>query len=246
MGVGAPGRCRLASASLSAANLGLPMLGADRTQHEVGRDTAAVSREDGEGRQPDRHDGDRQRIAPGQPATLLHDGAAHQRRRRDAAGAHQRHQGEQERDQQAESRGGRQRSGIERDPRPDRQHVGDRRLGHERQGRADHEADAYTQRRQGGELDEVGREDQPFRRAQAFQGRDGAQPRRQEARDGIAHAHPADQQGGEADQANELRQPVEPEADAATGIVEAPHPPAGIGKAGLQRRDDRAVRAAGR
>ncbi len=62
IGVGAPGRCRLASASRSAANLGLPTLAApsissrasngkamkraDRAHHEVGRDAAAVGGED--------------------------------------------------------------------------------------------------------------------------------------------------------------------------------------------------------
>ena len=58
----------------------------------------------------------------------------------------------------------------------------------------------------------------------------------QEARDGVAHADAADQQRGEADQAEELGQPVEPEAEAAAGIGQPPHPPAGVGEPALSGR----------
>jgi hypothetical protein len=214
--------------------------------NEPGGDAAAVGGEDGEGRQRHGDGADQQGVAPRQPAACGHHGAAHQRRRRHAAGAHQRHQGEHQRDQQAERPGDGQRLGIERHPRAHRQHLGDQRLGEEGQRGADREADRDAQQRKCCELDEIGRQDQPLRRAQAFHDGDGPQAPGQKARDGIADAHAADQQRGEADQADELGQPVEPEADAAARLGKPPDPPAGIGKAALERVDGGDIGRAGR
>ncbi len=94
-------------------------------------------------------------------------------------------------------------------------------------------------------MQEISGEYQPLRRAQALQGGDGAQPRRQETGNGVTDTDAAHQKRGESDQAHELRQPVEPEAQAAAGVGQAAHPPTGVGIVTLDGVDGGDVRCAG-
>ncbi len=218
---------------------------ADRAQHEIGGDAPAVGGEHGEGRQQECRRGDQREVAPGQPAAI-DGGAAHQRGRRHGARPDQRQQRKQQRDQQAERGGSGERLGVKRHTRAHGQEIGDQRLGQERYRRADRHPETDADQRQGGELQEIGREDQAFGRTQALQGRDCMEPRGEKARDRVADADAAHEQGGEANQTDELGQPIEPEAEAAARLGEPTHPPAGVGIAVLDRLDHVAIGDAGR
>src|SRR5476649_1819104 len=87
----------------------------------------------------------------------------------------------------------------------------------------------------------ISREDQPLRRTEALHGGDGALARGEKARHRIADPDAAHQQGREADQAEKLRQPIEPEANAAAGIGQALHPPAVAWIARADSLDDRGI-----
>ena len=96
----------------------------------------------------------------------------------------------------------------------------------DRRERAGGEPRQHPEPRQHGKLGEVGREHDPARGADALEGRDHREPSVEPRADRVADPDPADEKGGEADEAQERPEPPHHPLDAGGGVLVAPDPPA--------------------
>ena len=153
--------------------------------------------------------------------------ASEEGRRRHGPGTGDRHQGEDGGDEQPVGGAGEQRRPVEREPRRHRQGVARDRDDHGRNQRSGGETGQGRGQRDQADLGEVGEEQGPAGRAEQLQGGDAGALAVQIGSDPVADSDPGDDQGGEADQGEELAEPLD-EAPGARGAVGAVlHLPAG-------------------
>ncbi len=243
-----PGRCRLASASRISGRDGL---GARRAAAATGPRGEAEQREGGERAaeipqreaalrraQHDRRgqrkggEGRRGRRQRGQTARRRRYPVAPQRAGRDAADRGQRPQRKDQRRQHAAQRREAERPPIHRDRQRGRQQSREQRSRKQRRGAAQHQADRDADQRKRQDLQQIGGEDEAGRGAEAFQRRDRLGLARDVSGDGVADPDAADEQRGDAGQAEKKSEPVEQSLQRWRCLGTAAQAPAGLRKGG--------------
>ena len=206
--------------------------------HEDQRHLAVEGGEEREARKREQGGGEHREVAPARPARGRIHGIAEQPRDGDVVGAPQRQDREGQCRQQAvggrEREAGRGDLGVERQ----RKLVAERDVEQERQGRADGEAERGADRGDQHHLDQVEPDDLRTRRADALEGRDRALLAIHEGAHGIRHADPADDEGGEADEREELGEALDPLGEARIGVVARAHLEPRLGQGLLHRGVD--------
>ena len=119
-----------------------------------------------------------------------------------------------------------------------RQDTAERRRNRERQDRADDEPDRGADRGEQHHLGQVDREDAAAGRAQRFQRRDRVAAAVEIVLHGVGDADAADEQRGEANQREVLREALDVAAERGRRVGARAHLPAGVGQLLLGCRDD--------
>ena len=249
-GVGAPGRCRLASARRRPGRFGRGSRRAvATTRAPAARNTAKLPAAPQTNRKaiqrslavkmaiaasrPTPSTTASQARAPGAGGFRRQEGAE-QAGGRDPPGPRQRQPGESGGHQQAEQAGQDQGLRVEARRRLPAETVAQHPDHRRRRAGAEQQADHDPDQGDHGDLDEIDLKDLASGGAQALEGGDGRQLAVEIAFDRVHHPEAADQQGGEADQAQIEREPVDEAPDAGRRRAGIAHPPAGIGKGGRQ------------
>ena len=243
-GVRAPGRWMLPMASRSAvertrgARRGNGLHGGpDAAQHDEGEDRRAD--EDGGdpavAGKPDRQRGQggsdgkrRGEIDPARHAATADAHLAKQRGGRHVAGAAERQEREGQRDQDAEHGGHGEGDGVEAALGRDRNDGRQRGTCRERHQRRQHEADDDADAGDDHDLREIDGEDEAARRAEALEGGDDAALAVEIGAHRIGDADTADDQRGQPDQRQELREALDVGGQRRRGVGAAADAPAGL------------------
>ena len=223
--VGAPGRCRLASARRSTIRRGRPArLAAATISAPAARNTAKL---DGRaGNVPERHgpvgrgQGDQRRQCergrrrrpqgrPRHPPARPLDPVAEQRSRHHPADRSQRQQAENQHGQEPRRRGDGERHGIHAEPQRHRQQRIEQRRRYRGDQRAEHQPYPDPGPGQHADLNGIGGKDQAARRSQGFQGGDRRSLAGDEIGDRAADSDPPNQERGDPDQVEKQPDPVD-------------------------------------
>src|ERR1700730_12075032 len=204
--VGAPGRCKLASARRSTGQWGRPSrLATQRIAAPAARNNAkaaiapstnhsATFRSCAVTTARDASASTRAAILPLIPGGI-------RRRARIPADPGKRPERESQRRQEAEQRRQGQRRRMDRKTNGDREHPGQQRRGGDRCQSPEDERDGDAEESEPQHFEEIGGENQPVRSSQTFEGRDRRGLAGDVIADRISDPHAADQEGGQPDQA---------------------------------------------
>ena len=211
---------------------------------EDGCDHPIEGKSDGESGEEQDRDARGGGVAPADPCPCGRDLVAEERGRADGAGAAEGDEREGERGERAVD-GGKQKLAREDSGDGDR-HIGlQESIGEEGYGDAEKKAGSDPQSRDRHDLDEVDEDRKAGRRAEAFQRRDDGPLALEKGGNGVGDSHSADDQRGEADQAEELGETADICGKAGRRVVAGADPPGGGGESvggGGRSGLDRAVR----
>ena len=154
--------------------------------------------------------------------------------RRDIPGPGQWPKRKGDRDQHPEDGGDDQRAGVHAWYDAERQQRLQQARRQGRQTGADSKSDDQAETGQSQDLQKINLEDQNRRRAQAFQGGDGARPLVQIGGDRVGDADTADQKRGQPDEGQKQGHAVDKPAQPRRHLVGSPHPPSGARKRVVQ------------
>jgi hypothetical protein len=210
----------------------------DETRQGAGDETGpepAVERGSHRKTRKRRHRDERgQRDIRARPGPRRRDQRPEKRRRRNIPRPRDRPEREREGDEDAIDRREAESRGIDATRDTDAERARHEGRGDQRDRCADRKPECDPERRHGHHLDEIGGEDEPAGRADAFQRRDGRDPAFYEAAHGVGDPDAADQKGCQADEREEHRDAIDPALKARRRVGDRPDPPARRRKPGLE------------